>query len=205
MAGGERDMRRAANILLLVILCFTYFTGCSTGNKSGEGSEIQSSSQLRAAEDYFKSIKELKDRSLDMVEVSVVSDESYVYNALEVTVSTVEIKSSLKGNFQPGQQIRIIETSFGAMALSEQYFLFIKEYEGEAATDAYRVLGSFTGKFKIDKDYVIQNAPDEYKIKDYAIKSKAKFIELVMENWVLTKITERVGYGYILVKSILRS
>jgi hypothetical protein len=197
-------MKKIVRTFLLAMLCLGLIAGCSK-NSDASGETVIRTGAAPLLSERYNSIKELKTEAFDMVEVDVKSNESVLYHELGFTISTVEIISSLNGNFEQGQQIRIVQTGgryeytgknpkipkgqviettmmgIPVMAPSEKYFLFIKKYEGEVTNDAYRILGLFQGKFKIKDNDVIQNAPEEYKIKDYTKETIDKFKKIVKE------------------------
>lgn len=66
------------------------------------------------------------------------------------------------------------------MQKGEHLILFMKPFVGPQVEGAYVPLGVWQGKFKVDKDgKVKQQAPDEYKLKDYKPMSKNKFIQII--------------------------
>lgn len=196
-------MKKIISILVLSLFCLTYFTGCLKNNNiDKENIKVDSSLKINQ---IYNSVKDLKENSFDMVEVNVKSTESVMYKELGVTISTVKVKSSLKGKFKSGEQIRIIETGgkykytgndskikhdqlieqvcdgIPVMESSERYILFINKYEGEVTKNAYKILGVYQGKFKVDNDIVVQKSPEKYKIRDFTLENVDKFKQRINE------------------------
>lgn len=151
--------------------------------------EVTSGSTAKMAHIY-KSIKELKDYAVEIVEVEILENtKSIEYGNVSFTISKVKIISSLKGEQKPGDEIDVLETGSSTLYFDgvpilqpgTNMVLFLYKYEGPVAENVYYPLGEYMGKFIIEDGKVVQQSIEEYKIKDYKPVDLEKFKEKVKE------------------------
>lgn len=181
----KKVLRRTLTVLLVFL--FTISIGACTNHEVTSGSTAKMSK-------IYKSIKELKDNAVEIVEVEVLENvKSIEYGKVPFTISKVKVISSLKGEQKSGDEIEILETG-GIIGGNPIYFdgvpvlqpgtnmvLFLYKYEGPVAENVYYPLGEYMGKFIIKDDKVEQQAVDEYKLKDYKVVNLEEFKEKVKE------------------------
>lgn len=169
-------------VLISVALTIT-FTGCNrvrTATMEGDLSEI------------FYSVSELKEAAELIVVANVIHQETIVYAKVPFTISRVKILSTIKGSLKEGEEIKVIETGgkynytddnskkkkgeevevtfegVRVMQPGENLILFMRMFSGPQMDDGYVPLGVFQGKFKINKDNIVEKqAPEDYAFTDY--------------------------------------
>jgi hypothetical protein len=188
-------MRKTSQILILLTMILLSMTGCR--------SERGSTSTTVSLSEHYDTLNDLKHGATDIVEVEVLDNYVVVQGDMPFTISNLKILSTIKGEIPKDNKIKVLETGgkyvnsgenpkdkkgqevdmkFGGISVmqtGEHLILFIKPFVGPQATDAYVPLGVWQGKFKVGKGNngkVEQQAPDEYKLKDYKPVSISRFI-----------------------------
>jgi len=149
----------------------------------------------------YSTLNELTSDADEITEIKVISQETINYADIPFTISTVEVLSSLKGELKAGNTIRIIETGgeytplgkngkelaketfkFNGIPVlknKEHDVIFLEKFVGpQVEGESYVPLGVYQGKFKIQTNgELVQQAPEEEKLKDYKATTIDKFSE----------------------------
>ncbi|MFB9328115.1 hypothetical protein ACFFSY_19480 [Paenibacillus aurantiacus] len=179
-------MKKAIYLLLLGLVVLSV-TACTEKVQEGGPSQLET---------YFTSLDELTSRANDIVEVDILDQQETVeYGGVVFTISAAKVISAQKGNLTPDAVIKVLETG-GVMSDGQEFkfngipvakkkdklFLFLEAYKGPITQDAYVPIGVYQGKFKVEKDEVIQLAPSEEKLKDYKPVKKEEFKTKIKEK-----------------------
>ncbi len=171
-------MRKPKRILALLTIVLLLMAGCR--------SESVAQSTTVCLSEHFDTLNDLKQGATNIVEVEVLDHYVVTQGDMPFTISNVKTLTSIKGDTKKDDKIKVIETgdtSFGGinvMQAGEHLILFVKPFVGPQVTGAYVILGVWQGKFKVGKGSngkVEQQAPSEYKLKDYKPVSLSKFIQ----------------------------
>lgn len=149
-------------------------------SKGGPGTLVKS----------YGTLAELAKDASEIVEIQVTSQETINYADMPFTISTVTVLKSFKGGHQEGDTMRIIETGgeftpldkqgdplptttmkfngIPVMQMDEHSVIFLNGFEGPQVTgEVYVPLGVYQGRFIVFAEgNVVQQAPDEEKVKD---------------------------------------
>lgn len=189
-------MRKRNKFLVIFIIVLLSVVGCK--NQS-----VNQSTTISLTENY-DTIDDLKQCATNIVEVEVLDNYVVVQGDMPFTISNLKVLSTIKGDIIEGDNIKVLETGgkfitsgenpkdkkgqevnmkFGGISVmqnGEHLILFIKPFVGPQVTEAYVPLGVWQGKFKVEKGNngkVEQQAPNEYKLKDYKPVGIGEFIK----------------------------
>lgn len=189
-------MRKLNIILVILIIVLLSAVGCK--NQSGNQSTTIDLSE------HYDTINDLKQGATNIVEVEVLDNYVVVQGDMPFTISNLKVLSSIKGDKMKDDEIKVLETGgrfissgdnpkdkkgqevdmkFGGISVmqkGEHLILFVRQFVGPQVTGAYVPLGVWQGKFKVAKGNngkVEQQAPNEYKLKDYKPVSIGQFIK----------------------------
>ncbi|GAB1529840.1 MULTISPECIES: hypothetical protein [Brevibacillus] len=107
----------------------------------------------------FDSIKELNESAEVIAEVEINESESFQYKNVVFTLSDAKVKQVYKGDVLPENVIKILETGGykngteyttegnKVFETGEKAYVYLEEYEGPVAEDAYVIKGVYQGKF----------------------------------------------------------
>jgi hypothetical protein len=188
-------MRKTNQILILITIILFSMTGCKS-------EKLSTSTPIDLSEN-FDTMSDLKQGATNIVEVEVLDNYVIVQGDMPFTISNLKVLSTIKGDIMKGDKIKVLETGgkftssgvslkgikgqevdmkFGGISVmqtGEHLILFIRPFVGPQVTDAYVPLGVWQGKFKVGKGNngkVEQQAPVEYKLKDYKPVNLGEFI-----------------------------
>ncbi|WP_064200817.1 hypothetical protein [Brevibacillus brevis] len=107
----------------------------------------------------FDSIKKLTESAEVIAEVEINESESFQYKNVVFTRSDAKVKQVYKGDVEPENVIKILETGGykngteyttegnKVFETGEKAYVYLEEYEGPVAEDAYVIKGVYQGKF----------------------------------------------------------
>ncbi len=189
-------MRKRNKILAILVIVLLSAIGCKNQG-------VNQSTTIDLSE-HYSTIDDLKQGATNIIEVEVLDNYVVVQGDMPFTISNLKVLSTIKGDIMKGDKIKVLETGgkfinsgenpkdkkgqevdmkFGGISVmqnSEHLILFVKPFVGPQVTDAYVPLGVWQGKFKVAKGNngkVEQQAPNEYKLKDYKPVSISQFIK----------------------------
>lgn len=189
-------MRKLNIILVILIIVLLSAAGCK--NQSGNQSTTIDLSE------HYDTIYDLKQGATNIVEVEVLDNYVVVQGDMPFTISNLKVLSAIKGDMMKDDEIKVLETGgrfttsgenpkdkkgqevdmkFGGISVmqkGEHLILFVRPFVGPQVTEAYVPLGVWQGKFKVVKGNngkVEQQAPNEYKLKDYKPVGIGQFIK----------------------------
>lgn len=191
---------RVCGFLMVLLL-----SACSSNPQETASPLNQSKGGPVALVKSYGTIVELAKDAKAIAEIEVISQETIVYLDMPFTLSTVNVLKPFKGEHKEGDTLRIIETGgeftpldkqgnplpkttmkvngIPVLEVKERNVIFLGAFEGPQVTgEVYVPLGVYQGRFKVDaKGNLVQQAPDEEKIKDFKEMKVDLFIETLQE------------------------
>ena len=159
----------------------------------------------------YQTINELTQDAEAIVRVKVLSSEITDNRAVDldesaiVSLAKVQVIRSYKGPVSSDTEISVLETGgvvdqdgqsvdirvngIPSMKPEESYILFLRPLSGSDKQPVYAPLGLYQGKFRIEKNMVQQQAPDEEKLTDHAPLSVDVFAAEIMAAVIGQRIT----------------
>jgi hypothetical protein len=129
---------------------------------------------------HYRSVNELTAAAAAIVQVKVGSSKAILDQGSVYTLSEANVLRVFKGQLAIESQVSILETGglmaqnsvsmdvqpdgMAVMQPDETYILFLDQYRGALVQQAYEPLGIYQGKFRIDKNVIIQQAPTAEKL-----------------------------------------
>ncbi|MGG1553391.1 hypothetical protein [Paenibacillus ferrarius] len=171
---------RTGIITFLLIITILLLSACGkSGYEGGPSSLVKE----------YSTLGELTSDAEDIAEINVLSQETITYLDVPFTISTVTVKSALKGSIKEGDTIKVIETGgeyspigkdgkelpktnlkfngIEVLSKNDHAILFLNKFVGPQVKDAYVPVGVYQGKFKVISGEAVQQAPEKEKLKDY--------------------------------------
>lgn len=172
-------MRKTTVMTTLLSVFVLLFLSACGGDNGGPSSLMKT----------YKTLEGLTSDAEAIAEVKVLSQETITHLDVPFTISTVKVVSTLKGSFNEGDTIKIIETGgeftphdkngkelpkanlkFNGIEVldkNDHAILFLDKFVGPQVEGAYVPIGVYQGKFKVTSGEALQQAPDNEKLKDY--------------------------------------
>lgn len=137
------------------------------------------------------SIMSIIDNTDEIIFCEVIKARNVEYAEFPMTISSVKVTRSIKGQVSIGSIINVAEmggelTGKGkfvldvpVMTVGNNYCLFVFK-----DNDLYRIVGAFQGKFVIKSGYIFQQATIDTKLKDYEPLSENYFVDYINKTMI---------------------
>jgi hypothetical protein len=181
-------------------MIFVFLSACTSERQNNNPTRIINASG--DIEEHFDTFDDLVNGSKVIVEVKVKDSETIVYGDLPFTISTAEVKQTIKGSYNKGDSIKILETGgkyypmdkdnkkskeeyelvfkgVKVMNSSDSYIVFLDEYVGPITENAFVIKGVYQGKFIVENNIVSQQTPDGHEKESYSGTSFDDFVKKV--------------------------
>ena len=159
----------------------------------------------------YQTLNELTQDATVIVRVKVRSSETTDNRTVEldesaiVSLARVQVIRSYKGSVSADSEISVLETGgvveldgqsvdiqvngISIMKPEESFILFLNPLSGSNKQSAYAPLGLYQGKFRIEKNLVQQQAPEDEMLTDHAPLSVDVFSAEIMAAVIGQRIT----------------
>lgn len=182
-------MNNKRNLLsFILLLTFILVTACSNQENSNLIKVINVKGDFA---EHYEKFDELVIDSEVIVEISVTATETVVHGDLPFTLSTADIKQSLKGSYKTGDKIKVLETGgkfypldkennpskeehelifegIRVMNSSDTYIVFLEKYIGPITDDSFVIKGLYQGRFNVKDNIVSQENVDGHTATSYS-------------------------------------